>query len=91
MQFALEGRKSNRTAVGAQVRLHAGTQTRLQFISGGNSFAGQSSSRVHFGLGEIAKVDQIEVRWPNGDKEVFGNIAVDKLQKIVEGTGKKSK
>jgi hypothetical protein len=91
VQFALEGRKSNRTAVGAQVRLKAAGQTRLQFISGGNSFGGQSTSRVHFGLGEIAKVDQIEVRWPNGDKEVFGNIAVDKLQKIVEGTGKKSK
>jgi len=91
VQFALEGRKSNRTAVGAQVRLKAGDQTRLQFISGGNSFGGQSTSRVHFGLGEIAKVDQIEVRWPNGDKEVFGNIAIDKLQKIVEGTGKKSK
>ncbi len=91
VQFSLEGRKSNRTAVGAQVRLKSGSQTRLQFISGGNSFAGQSSSRIHFGLGEMAHVDQIEVRWPNGDKEVFGNIAVDKLQKIVEGTGKKSK
>jgi hypothetical protein len=91
VQFALEGRKSNRTAVGAQVRLKAGDVTRLQYISGGNSFGGQSTSRVHFGLGDIAKIDQIEVRWPNGEKEIFGNIAVDKLHKIVEGTGKKSK
>ncbi len=89
VQFALEGTKSNKTAVGAQVRLTAGGMTRLQFISGGNSFAGQSSSRVHFGLGEVAKIDQIEVRWPAGEREVFTGLAVDKIQKIVEGSGKR--
>src|SRR5205823_2107791 len=85
VQFALEGTKSNKTAVGAQVRLTANGMTRLQYISGGNSFAGQSSNRVHFGLGNAAKVDQIEVRWPAGEREVFGVPAVDKIQKIVEG------
>jgi len=89
VDFVLEGTKSNRTAVGAQVRLTAGGATRLQFISGGNSFAGQSSSRVHFGLGDAAKVDQIEVRWPAGEREVFTGITVDKIQKIVEGSGKR--
>jgi enediyne biosynthesis protein E4 len=89
VDFALEGVKSNRSAVGAQVRLTAGGMTRLQFISGGNSFAGQSSSRVHFGLGEMAKIDQIEVRWPAGEREVFTGLGVDKIQKIVEGSGKR--
>jgi hypothetical protein len=88
VDFALEGTKSNRTAVGAQVRLTAGGMTRLQFISGGNSFAGQSSSRVHFGLGDVAKIDQIEVRWPAGEREVFTGLACDKIQKIVEGRGR---
>jgi enediyne biosynthesis protein E4 len=64
--------------------------TRLQYLSGGNSFAGQSSSRVQFGLGDMAKIDQIEVRWPAGQREVFSGLAVDKLQKIVEGSGKKN-
>jgi len=88
VQFALRGTKSNKAAVGAQVRLKADGKTRLQFISGGNSFAGQSSNRVHFGLGEVAKIDQIEVRWPMGQREVFTGLAVDKLNKIVEGSGK---
>ena len=88
VQFALHGTKSNRAAVGAQVRLKAGGMTRLQFISGGNSFAGQSSNRVHFGLGDVAKIDQIEVRWPMGQREVFTGLTVDKLNKIVEGSGK---
>jgi hypothetical protein len=90
VQFALEGTKSNRTAVGAQIRLTAGNMTRLQFISGGNSFAGQSSSRVHFGLGDTTKIDRVEVRWPAGEKEVFSGVTVDKLNKLVEGSGKKN-
>jgi hypothetical protein len=89
VQFTLEGTKSNKSAVGAQVRLKAGGMTRLQFISGGNSFAGQSSSRVHFGLGEVSKIDQVEVRWPTGEKEVFTGLAVDKINKIVEGSSRK--
>ncbi len=88
-QFALEGTKSNKAAVGAQVRLTADGKTRLQFINGGNGFASQSTRRVHFGLGEVAKIDQIEVRWPTGNKEVFTGLSADKLTRIVEGTGKK--
>jgi enediyne biosynthesis protein E4 len=90
VDFALEGTKSIKSAVGAQVRLKAAGSTRLQFISGGNSFAGQSSSRVHFGLGETANIDQIEVRWPAGQKEIFTGLAIDKINRIVEGSGKKN-
>jgi len=85
IEFLLQGTASNRAAVGAQVRLTAGGQTRLQFLSGGNSFAGQSSNRVHFGLGSINSVERVEVRWPTGQKEVFTGLAADRLHKIVEG------
>jgi hypothetical protein len=91
VQFALQGTKSNKTAVGAQVRITAGGMTRLAFISGGNSFAGQSSNRVHFGLGNVDKIDSVEVRWPCGDKEVFSGVQPDKLQKLAEGSGKRAK
>lgn len=91
VQFDLHGTKSNKAAIGAQVRLTAGGSTRLAYISGGSSFAGQSTNRVHFGLADVAKIDKVEVRWPTGDREVFDGITADKLNKIVEGTGKKSK
>jgi len=88
VSFLLEGRRSNRAAVGAQVRLTAAGQTWLRYVSGGNSFAGQSSNRVHFGLGQAASIDRVEVRWPSGEKEVFTGIAADRLHKIVEGSSK---
>ena len=53
--FVLEGTKSNRFAIGAQVRLTAGGKTYLQFVNGGNGFAAQSTTRVHFGLGALTR------------------------------------
>jgi hypothetical protein len=81
----LEGTKSNHFAIGAQVRLTAGGKTYLQFVNGGNGFAAQSTTRVHFGLATLTKIDSIEVRWPSGLKQTFAGPEVDRLYKIVEG------
>jgi hypothetical protein len=91
VQFQLQGTKSNRLAVGAQVRITAGGKTYLSFVNGGNGFAGQSTLRVHFGLGKEQAVESAEVRWPSGLKEVYTGLAADKLYKFVEGSGKKGK
>jgi len=86
--FSLEGTTSNRTAVGAQARLTVNGETLLRFVDGGNSFAGQSSRRLHFGLGEATTVDNVEVRWPLGTRERFGPLKGDRIHKLVEGSGK---
>jgi hypothetical protein len=83
--FLLAGRKSNRDAVGAQLRATAGGRTQLRFVDGGNGFAGQSSRRVHFGLAGAAAVDSLEVRWPSGARQTFKNLPADRLYRIVEG------
>jgi hypothetical protein len=69
------------------VRLTAGGLTQLRFVDGGNSFAGQSSRRVHFGLGEAHRVEKIEVRWPSGLSERFTISGIDRLHTLVEGNG----
>jgi hypothetical protein len=83
--FLLEGRKSNRQAVGAQLRATAGGRTQLRFVDGGNGFAGQSSQRVHFGLASATVIDRLEVRWPSGARQTFEKIPADHLYRIVEG------
>lgn len=85
VQFALEGTKSNSMAPGAQVRVTAGGKTYLRHISGGNGFAGQSSSRVHFGLASAGSIENVEVRWPSGAKQTFQNVAADRLYRLTEG------
>lgn len=87
--FTLEGTLSNRSAIGAKVRVKASIngqnlwQTRE--ISSQNSFAGHNSQRVHFGLGNAAFIDSLVIEWPNGLKETAAGLAVNRLSHYVEG------
>jgi hypothetical protein len=85
ISFVLEGTKSNRFAIGAQIRLTAGGKTYLSYVNGGNGFASQSTMHVHFGLGSVTNVDRVEVRWPSGLRQVFSGPPADHLYRIVEG------
>ena len=83
--FVLRGTASNRGAIGAQVRVTAGEATQLRFVDGGNSFAGQSSPRVHVGLADAQRIDRVEVRWPSGLTQAFEDVPVNRVTLIVEG------
>jgi hypothetical protein len=87
-QFLLEGTKSNRGAVGAQVRVTAGGKTLLSFVNGGNGFGAQSTARVHFGLGAASMIDRMEIRWPSGLKQVLEKLRANHIYKIQEGKEK---
>jgi hypothetical protein len=87
-QFLLEGTKSNRGAVGAQVRVTAGGKTLLGFVNGGNGFGAQSTARVHFGLGAASTIDRVEIRWPSGAKQILEKLGADHIYKVQEGKSK---
>jgi hypothetical protein len=84
--FCLEGKHSNRQAIGAQVRLTANGKTYLRYVNGGNGFAGQSTTRINFGLAETTDVSAVEIRWPSGLTQKLPRLAVDKYYKVVEGS-----
>lgn len=65
------------TAVGARVEVVAGGRRHIRDVSGGHSYASQSSSTVHVGLGETAHVDTLFVRWSDGGVFLATNLAVD--------------
>jgi hypothetical protein len=85
LELVLEGRASNRDAVGATARLSVGGRTLLRFVDGGNGFAGQSTRRLHFGLGAATTADRVEVRWPSGKRQTFEHVAADRILRLVEG------
>jgi len=85
--FGLAGTKSNRAAIGARVTVHAGGVAQFDEVRAGGSYLSQNDLRLHFGLGEAAKIDLVEVRWPNGKTETFKDVAADKIYTIVEGQG----
>jgi hypothetical protein len=85
VEFQLEGRRSNRAGIGAQLRFTVGGQNFLRFVDGGNGFAAQSTTRVHLGLDHAEQVDSLEVRWPSGEKQTFRNVPAGSIHRIVEG------
>jgi|HubBroStandDraft_3_1064219.scaffolds.fasta_scaffold01126_3 hypothetical protein len=87
VEIQLEGRQSNRDAVGTRLLLTSGGLRQLRFVNGGNGFAAQSTRRVHFGLAQQARVDQLEVLWPSGRRQSFSGFAADRLYRLVEGEG----
>ena len=85
--FRLLGTKSNRMAIGARVTVRTGQLSQIDEIKGGSSYISQNDLRLHFGLGADAKMDEITVRWPNGESETFKDVPADFIYTIVEGKG----
>jgi hypothetical protein len=66
----LEGVKSNRSAIGAQVRVTAEGRTQIDEVRSGGSYLSQNDLRLHFGLGSARKMERVEIRWPSGVRQV---------------------
>jgi hypothetical protein len=84
IEFDLEGQRSNRSAIGAEVRVFWAGQEQLQQVSGGSGFCSQNERRLHFGLGKATVVDRVEIRWPSGIKQTLTNPHVDENHKVKE-------
>jgi hypothetical protein len=83
----LVGTQSNRSAIGARVRLIGSGGTQVQEVRGGGSYYSQNDLRVHFGLGRSAAIERLEVRWPNGLEEQWTGLASNAIVTLKEGTG----
>jgi hypothetical protein len=81
------GAKSPRDAIGAVVFLTAGGIRQRGDVLSGGSYGSSSDPRVHFGLGSASKIEHVEIRWPDGKKEVVSVAGVDRIVTTVEGQG----
>jgi hypothetical protein len=84
IEFQLEGTKSNRSGIGAQVTLSWNGQEQIQQVSGGSGFAAQNDRRLHFGLGKTPQIDKAVIRWPSGKVQTLHGLVADRLYKIEE-------
>jgi hypothetical protein len=88
IKLKLIGTKCNRTAIGARVRVTAGTHTQIDEVHSGSSVMSQCDLRLHFGLGKAQTVDVIEVKWPTTQKiERFTKVKANQILTIREGSG----
>ncbi len=85
--FKLLGTKSNKMAIGAKVTVTAGKLVQTSEVRAGGSYISSNDPRLHFGLAAESRMDQIEIRWPSGDKEILKNVPADFIYTVTDGKG----
>jgi tetratricopeptide (TPR) repeat protein len=86
LNVRLSGTRSNRSAIGARLKLEADGREQHRVINGGSNF-GCLPFEQHFGLGQATAIDALEIRWPSGLTQRFDNPPVNRTISIDEGAG----
>jgi Flp pilus assembly protein TadD len=73
-------------ATGAVVRLVSGDTTQMREIGSGPSYLSQSPpGEAHFGVGDAATVERLEIDWPSGAHQDLGPFPTDATVMLTEG------
>lgn len=85
LKVKLIGVVSNKAAIGARLKLVAGTLFQYREVNGGTGSEEQSSIIQHFGLGTRTRWDSLVVSWPSGITDRLFNLRADTTLVIIEG------
>ena len=85
--LTLKGKNGPASAISAKVTVIAGGKKQVLINQWATSYLSNNDPRMHVGLGQQKQIDQLEINWSDGKKEVYKNIACDKYITILEGTG----
>lgn len=88
----LKGKESNRSAIGARIKVVArvaeGTRAIHRVVGSGGSF-GSSPLRQEIGLGAASSIERLEIWWPTtGKTNVLEGLPMDHFYEFTEGTAK---
>jgi hypothetical protein len=83
LTLLLIGHKSNRDAIGAEVKITTAMGIQMATVTTAGSYLSSSDKRVHFGLGP-EKTATVEIRWPTGIHQTIKNVAADQILRVDE-------
>ena len=84
IQIKLNKTSKNKFAIGTKIRLVSGEEQQVRQIGSQGSYLSQSSLIEHFGLGEKAMADTVEITWPGGKKQIEVQLHANQLHAIYE-------
>jgi len=87
LKIKLEGSPSNRSGIGARVKVVTGGHAQIDEVRSGGSYISQSDLRLHFGMGSATQADLVEIRWPSGHVDRVKNVATNQVIQMKEGHG----
>jgi hypothetical protein len=80
----LVGVRSNRDAIGAQVKVSSPEGDQFATVTTGGSYQSSSDKRLHFGLGRANSIREIDIHWPSGIRQVLQDQKPDRIITITE-------
>ncbi len=83
LQLRLQGRRSNRSAIGAKIVCTSANRKQVQWVRSSVGYASSSDLTVHFGLGSATQA-AIDIHWPSGTLQELGRIAADQRLEVLE-------
>ncbi|MBM3239867.1 T9SS type A sorting domain-containing protein [Candidatus Poribacteria bacterium] len=84
LYLKLIGTQSNRSAIGSKVTITAGGLTQRREVGSGHN-GSPDTLDVEFGLGQAARADAIEIRWPSGAVSVLNGVPAKQKIIVTEG------
>ncbi len=81
----LVGTKDNRDGLGTRIKITTPEGVQFNQATTAVGYSSSSDKRVHFGLGQAAVIDKIELWWPTGVKQVLTHVKADQILTVVEG------
>ena len=84
LTLELIGRRSNRDAIGADVKLTTAKGSQWATVTTAGSYLSSSDKRVHFGLGAETVARTIEIRWPSGIRQTLKDVGADQILNVEE-------
>jgi hypothetical protein len=88
--ISLKGKKGPVSVIAAKVVVHLGDKQIVRINQPGNTYLSYNDPRIHFGLGNVAQVDLLEVYWTDGSVDRIRNVKPDRYITIVQGNGIKN-
>ena len=83
--IALKAKPHSASGQGARVTVRAGGKDHVQWAWPRCGYIGQGDPRLHFGLGDAAQIEHLEVVWPDGTKTESGGLAADRVWVAQQG------
>jgi hypothetical protein len=73
--------------VGARITVSTGDRKQIRIHQPSTGYLSYSDPRIHFGLGTHQQVDQVEILWPDGAREILKNVSIDQYLSVRKGQG----
>jgi hypothetical protein len=85
ISFQMESTHSNRLALNARVYVKIDGKEQMAEVLSGSSYLSQNDLRLHFGLGNATRVDEVRVLWPDGTAQVTKGLIANTFYRWKEG------